>query len=113
AARPDKGKTSFVADTITDWAPQCVEFFGADRPILWLCNEGSGKRIIPRIYQAALGKDLYEIMAMSNAGELEAAYEKAIGAKHNFIRVKDAHGMSMAQIEQVVDAMNPCVVVYD
>lgn len=113
AARPDKGKTSFLADTITDWAPQCVEFFGADRPILWLCNEGSGKRIIPRIYQAALAKDLYEIMAMSNAGELEAAYCAAIGAKQDFVRVKDAHGMSLAQIEQVVDAMRPCVVIYD
>ncbi len=113
AARPDKGKTSLLADVLTDFAPQCVEFFGADRPILWLCNEGSGKRIVPRIYQAALGKDLYEITAMSNAGELRPAYEKAIGAPHDYIRVKDAHGMSLAQVEQVVDAMRPCVVVFD
>lgn len=112
-ARPDKGKTSFIADVITDWAPQCVEFFGVDRPILWLCNEGSGKRIIPRIYQAALGKDLNEIIALSNAGSLQEEYSKAIGAPSNYIRVKDAHGMSMAQIEQVIDSMRPCVVVFD
>lgn len=113
AARPDKGKTSFIADSITDWSPQCVKFFGGDRPILWLCNEGSGKRIIPRIYQAALDKDLNAIIAMSNAGTLEAAYSAAIGAPSNYIRVKDAHGMTMAQIEQVIDAMKPCVVVFD
>lgn len=112
-ARPDKGKTSFIADVITDWAPQCVSFFGADRPILWLCNEGSGKRIVPRIYQAALGLDLNEIIAMSNAGTLMPAYEKAIGATAQYIRVKDAHGMSLAQIEQVVEAMRPSVVVFD
>ncbi len=113
AARPDKGKTSFVADVLTDFAPQCVSFFGADRPILWLCNEGSGKRIIPRIYQAALGKNLNEIIEMSNAGTLVPAYEEAIGAGQRYIRVKDAHGMSLAQIEQVVDSMRPCVVVFD
>lgn len=112
-ARPDKGKTSFLADVVTDWAPQCVQFFGADRPILWLCNEGAGKRIIPRIYQAALGKDLNEIMSMSNAGTLRDAYCAATAAPVNYIRVKDAHGMSMAQIEQVIDGMNPCVVVFD
>ena len=112
-ARPDKGKTSFIADTITDWAPQCVEFFGADRPILWLNNEGSGKRIIPRIYQAALGKDLNEIICMSNAGTLLAAYTEAIGGRADLIRVKDMHGASLAAIEQVIEAMNPCVVVFD
>lgn len=112
-ARPDKGKTSFIADCITDFAPQCVQFFGADRPILWLCNEGSGKRIVPRIYQAALAKDLNEVIGLSNAGQLQAAYEKAIGAAASYIRVKDAHGMSLAQIEQVVDSMRPCVVVFD
>lgn len=113
AARPDKGKTSLLADVVTDWAPQCVEFFGPDRPILWLCNEGSGKRIIPRIFQAALDKDLYEITAMSNGGILIPEYEKVIGADQHYIRVKDAHGMSLAQIEQVVESMRPCVVVFD
>lgn len=112
-ARPDKGKTSLIADVITDWSPQCVEFFGADRPILWLCNEGTSARIVPRIYQAALGKNLDDIIALSNAGTLQAEYTRAIGAKSDYIRVKDAHGMSMAQIEQVVDSMRPCVVIFD
>jgi hypothetical protein len=50
---------------------------------------------------------------MSNAGVLQSEYEKAIGAKASYIRVKDAHGMSLAQIEQVVESMRPCVVVFD
>lgn len=112
-ARPDKGKTSWIADTLADWSPQCVDFFGEDRPILWLNNEGSGKRIIPRLYQAALGMTLPEIIELSHQGILEHRYEEAIGANRQYIRVKDIHGASMAQIEQIIEDINPCVVVLD
>lgn len=113
AARPDKGKTSFIASMLTDFAPQVVEMYDGKRPILWLNNEGSGKRIIPRIYQAALGKDLNEIIALSNAGQLVPAYTAAIGGVSDLIRVKDMHGASLAQIEQVIEAQRPAVVVAD
>lgn len=113
AARPDKGKTSFISSILTDFAPQVVQMYGGERPILWLNNEGSGKRIIPRIYQAALGKDLNEIISMSNAGELVQAYTDAIGGIPDLIRVKDMHGASLAQIEQVIEAQRPSIVVAD
>lgn len=113
AARPDKGKTSFIASVLTDFAPQIVQMYGSERPILWLNNEGSGKRIIPRIYQAALGKDLNEIILMSNANQLVPAYTEAIGGVADLIRVKDMHGASLAQIEQVIEAQRPAVVVAD
>lgn len=113
AARPDKGKTSFIADCLTDFAPQVVAMYGSSRPILWLNNEGSGKRIIPRIYQAALKMDLNEIIALSNRGELVPKYTEVIGGVPDLIRVKDMHGASLAQIEQVIEAMQPSVVVGD
>ena len=113
AARPDKGKTSFIASVITDFAPQLPPIFGEGRPILWLNNEGSGKRIIPRVYQAALGCDLNELIRLSNAGELVPAYTKAVGGTPDIIRVKDMHGASLANIEQVIESMRPAVVVFD
>lgn len=113
AARPDKGKTSLIASIITDFAPQLPLVFGEGRPILWLNNEGSGKRIIPRVYQAALGMNLAEITALSNCGELIPAYTKAIGGTPDIIRVKDVHGASLPQLEQVIEAMRPAVVVWD
>ena len=113
AARPDKGKTSFIASVLTDFAPQIVGMYGSERPILWLNNEGSGKRIIPRIYQAALGKDLNEIILLSNSGQLVPAYTQAVGGVADLIRVKDMHGASLAQIEQVIEAQRPAVVVAD
>lgn len=113
AARPDKGKTSLIASIITDWAPQIAPIFGADRPIMWLNNEGSGKRIIPRVYQAALGMDLAEIIKLSNAGELIPRYTAAVGGTADIVRVKDMHGASLAQVEQVVESVRPAVVVFD
>lgn len=113
AARPDKGKTSLIASVITDWASQLAAYFGPDRPILWLNNEGSGKRIIPRVYQAALGADLPEIIRLSNAGELIPRYTAAVGGTPDIIRVKDMHGASLAQVEQVVESCRPAVVVFD
>lgn len=113
AARPDKGKTSLIASIITDFAAQLPLVFGEGRPILWLNNEGSGKRIIPRVYQAALGLNLAEITALSNRGELIPAYTKAVGGTPDIIRVKDMHGASLAQVEQVIEAMRPAVVVFD
>lgn len=113
AARPDKGKTSLISSIVTDFAPQVVQMYKGTRPILWLNNEGSGKRIIPRVYQAALGKDLNEIITMSNSGVLVPAYTDAIGGIADLIRVKDMHGASLAQIEQVIEAQRPAVVIAD
>lgn len=113
AARPDKGKTSLIAATITDFAPQLPAVFGEGRPILWLNNEGSGKRIIPRVYQAALQLDLNDIIKLSNCGELVPKYTAAVGGTSDIIRVKDMHGASLAQVEQVIESTRPAVVVFD
>lgn len=111
AGRPDKGKTSFIAAAVTGFAKQLKSLDLDGRPILWLNNEGSGKRIIPRVYQAALGITFEEMVKMSNEGTLRPAYQKAVDGQS--IRVKDAHGMTLGQLEQIIEEMNPCVVVFD
>lgn len=111
AGRPDKGKTSLVAAILTEFAPQLKDMGWEGRPLLWLNNEGSGKRIIPRIYQAALNVDFLELTRLSNAGTLRSLYLQAVCNQD--IRVKDIHGMSLGQIEQVIEDMNPAAVVYD
>ena len=112
AGRPDKGKTSLIAFVLQHFARQLDSYFDPERPILWLNNEGKGTRIVPRIYQAALGVDMDELVALSNAGELRARYEAVVG-RVDRIRVKDMHGASFAQIEQVIEQMKPSVVVWD
>ena len=112
AARPDKGKSSWLAACLTEFAPQLDKYFSPERPMLWLNNEGSGRRIPTRVYQAALNVDSHKLKEYSDDGSIHKRYLDVVGRKDR-IKVKDMHGATMAQIEQVVEAMNPCVVVFD
>lgn len=108
AARPDKGKTSFFASEITFMAKQLPP----DRNVLWLNNEGPGKRIIPRLYQAALGCPLSDLFAMQKAGALRKEYAAAVG-RIDRIKVFDVHGYNVSKIESIVENYNPGIVVAD
>ena len=114
AARPDAGKSSLLAAILAEFAPQLDKYFKPDRPMLWLNNEGNGRRIVPRVYQAALKCTSDELLALDRkgAGKLNEAYSKVVG-RTDRIRIKDMHGATMAQIEQVIEAQKPCVVVFD
>ncbi|AZF94077.1 hypothetical protein HOU71_gp35 [Pectobacterium phage Clickz] len=111
AGRPDKGKTSLLAANLVNFAPQLAGMDWSGRPMLWLNNEGSGRRIIPRIYQAALKCTFAEMVAKSNAGTLVQEYTDAMHGER--ILVKDMHGSTLGQIEQVIEELNPCVIVFD
>ncbi|QDH83871.1 putative DNA helicase [Achromobacter phage vB_AxyP_19-32_Axy09] len=114
AARPDKGKTSLVAALLAMWVPQAVKYFGPERPVLWLNNEGTSDEIKARMYQAALRIDLTEMVRRDRAGTLEADYMAALNVQSiDHIRIKDAHGSSLAHAEQMIEDMNPCIVVFD
>lgn len=108
AGRPDKGKTTFISSEITYMAPQLQE----DRNILWLNNEGPGKRIIPRIYQSALGCTKTKLVELSQRGVASLAYSKLMGRKDR-IRVVDIHGMDNFAVEQIIEANNAGIVIYD
>lgn len=109
AGRPDKGKTSFIASEITYMAAQMPK----GRPIIWLNNEGPGKRIIPRLYQAALNLSMEEMKQQSREGKLVPAMRKAIGGELNRIRVCDIHGWSNGQVEMLLADTNPGLIIYD
>lgn len=112
-ARVDAGKSSLLAYLATDFAPQIEAMFGPDRPILWLVNEGPAKRQVPRVYQAALGCQFDELYKKSNAGVLVPEYTKAIGGRADMIRLKDAHGISIAQVRRLVADIRPAMLITD
>ena len=108
AARPDKGKTSLIASECTYWAPQLAD----DKNIVWLNNEGPGKRIIPRIYQAALGVTRTKMVELNSKGLLRPMYDRVVGRRDK-IRVIDVHGMDNYSVQQLIEANNAGVVIYD
>lgn len=108
AARPDRGKTTFLASELTHMAGQLPP----ERGILWLNNEGPGKRIIPRLYQAALGATLDQLVEYSRRGVLKDMYAAAVGAIDR-IKIVDIHNMDNFTVEGIVEKYNPGVVVFD
>ncbi len=104
--------TSFLSAVAVHAAKQIPEVFGEKRPILWFNNEGDGRRIVPRLYQAALNYTFPELVQASNEGRLVDEYAAAVGDVHA-IRVMDMHSASLAQLEQVIERVRPAVVVYD
>lgn len=107
AARPDKGKTSFIASEVTHMAPQLKPH----QNVLWLNNEGPGRRIVPRLYQAALGKTVTELIAMGSDA-IKREYRKAVG-RLDRIRVVDVHGFSTGHVEALIENNNAGIVVFD
>lgn len=108
AGRPDKGKTTFIASELTYLAAQLPP----GQPAVWLNNEGPGKRIIPRLYQAALGAKVSELIGWNATGKLKSMYADIMGFVDR-IRVIDIHNADCFTVEAIVERNNPGIVVYD
>jgi len=129
AARPDKGKTSFIGDQATFMAPQVdILYPGENRSILWFNNEGPGRQIVMRSYQAALGCTTEEMVALSNTpadpawnekhgkqykSKLRQVYADAIGGRPGVFRVMDIHDFWNTEVEDIMKRFPPAIVVFD
>lgn len=126
AARPDKGKTSWCADQLTFMAPQIDKFWpGEKRSILWFNNEGPGKRIVQRNFQAAGGWTIEEMVKLSNTPAstkelreryktlLREKYVEALGGRAGVLRVFDIHGMWNHEVEDIMKLYTPGLVLFD
>jgi replicative DNA helicase len=114
AARPDKGKTTFMASEVTHMAAQFDEYYGPNhgRSVIWLNNEGPGRRIVQRIYQSALNATIADLIKYSNAGTLKPKYEEAVGSMDR-IRVMDIHGFWSYEVEDLLAKTKPGLVIAD
>lgn len=113
AGRPDKGKTTFMTCELTYMAQQLDKLWpGENRSILWMNNEGPGKRIKYRCYQSALDATSAELLSKQQAGTLQSEYEAAVG-RANALRVFDIHGLWNHEVQEVVEANSPGLVVFD
>jgi len=93
AARPGKGKTSFLCHMNYGFAKQLPD----NKHIYWFNNEGRKQRIIQRQIQSALNMTTTEIIELKNSGKLQEEYIKVMGSKDK-VRVFDVHGKSNIDI---------------
>ncbi len=101
-ARPETGKTTFLASEITHMASQ------ADRPVLWINNEEQEEKVKVRCFQAALGLSNAELYA--NVGRAKQEYDQLLGDR---LKLFKGGGATAKSIEMLCKQINPCLIVFD
>jgi len=105
-ARPETGKTTFLASETTYMAEQLSSEAG---PILWLNNEEGGAKVKVRCYQAALGAALAAINS-NPAGARKAFMDKTRG---KLMLLEPKGSISKQMVEKLVHQYKPSLVLYD
>ena len=102
-ARPETGKTTFLASEMTHMITQ------TEGDILWFNNEEQGKKVAVRCYQALLGKTNKELFddLENNANQ----YKERIQDR---LKIYDFEDSSRAnRIEQIIKTTNPALIIFD
>ncbi len=101
-ARPETGKTTFLASELSHFATQ------TDRPILWFNNEQSEKAVRIRIMEAVLGCTYAQIQI--DPDKAERVFNERGGNK---IYLKDSASCSRADVERIVNGVGSSLIVFD
>jgi hypothetical protein len=101
-ARPESGKTTFLADQVAFMAGQC------DRPIIWFNNEEQGEKVVSRLYQATFGITTGELFG--NLEKWKSLYSQGSGSK---CRVFDRATIRYSDVDRICAKYNPGLIVID
>lgn len=104
-ARPETGKTSFLASEISYMASQLEDDSG---PILWFNNEEQGQKVMRRVYSATLGKTEKEIFA-----DRDTHYQEYLALTKDKIRIVDEASLTKNYIEKICREVNPSLIIFD
>lgn len=101
-ARPETGKTTFLASEVSHMASQ------TDRPILWFNNEEQGSKVQLRCYQAALGLPLLDLYR--DTEESKRKFQEL--TSHNIRIVADVT-ISRRRVEELCEKYQPSLIIFD
>lgn len=101
-ARPETGKTTFLASEVTYFAQQ------SDKPVLWFNNEEQGNKVKIRCFQAALGVTLVELFG--NTKRYQSQYRDLVGER---IKIYDSGVIFKSEVERVIAETSPGLIIFD
>lgn len=104
AARPETGKTSFLASEATNFATQIKD----DESIIWFNNEEAGNRVQLRLFSTMLNTPIYDII--SNKEQAKAEFIRRGG---NRIKLYDNAYISIEDIDRICNEYNPRIIISD
>jgi len=105
-ARPETGKTTFLASEIAHMLSANIQ--PENGTVVWLNNEEDGNKVILRVYQAYFGATSDQIF--SNVPHYRAAFKEQVGDRFKFF---DTATIGRRDVEQIVAKYQPGLVVYD
>lgn len=103
-ARPETGKTTFLASEITFMLQQLKD----DRPIIWFNNEQVGAEVMLRVYQGYFGVTLEQLLA--NPRKYKEAWKNEV--KGRFKLIDDAN-IDKARVEKICKQLKPSLILFD
>ena len=104
-ARPETGKTTFLASETTFMSEQLSD---GDGPVIWFNNEEQGNKVKLRCYQASLGLNMTQLF--SNLAGNRDAYMAKTNGKH---KIFDSGIIHKSTVEQVCKQFKPSLVIFD
>jgi replicative DNA helicase len=108
-ARPETGKTTFLADQVSYMAMQIKD----GRPVIWVNNEERSNKVMFRIIQSALGLTVKDIISDQSAAMAE--YTRLMGGNKDKIQVtNESAGLnSVDALIALFKELNPALIVFD
>jgi hypothetical protein len=101
-ARPEVGKTTFLASECTFMAGQAAS------PVLWFNNEEQGEKVMLRCYQAALGQTLEQLFV-----DIKSAKDRFQKATKGNLRIIDEAILNKPQVESICASVKPSLILFD
>ncbi len=101
-ARPETGKTTFLASEVSHFASQ------TEAPIIWVNNEEQGSKVMTRLYQAALGLTIDELME-----DRQRSQENYTRLTRNNIKLFDDASIYKRHLEDLCEKHQPSLIVID
>jgi len=101
-ARPETGKTTFLASEISYFVEQ------VEGPVLWFNNEERGDKVKTRVCQANLGLSIEDMF--SNLLENEKIY---LTNTKSLVKIYDRGFIHKREVERIVKELNPSLIVFD
>ena len=102
-ARPETGKTTFLASEIT----HMIQHTEGD--IIWFNNEEQGKKVAIRCYQALLNVNSQQLF--DNIDDNSKKYKEMTGGRLKIYDFEDSS--TTGRIEQILKESNPALVIFD
>jgi KaiC/GvpD/RAD55 family RecA-like ATPase len=104
-ARPETGKTTFLADQVSFMLEQLTDESG---PVIWFNNEQVGNEVMLRVHQAKFGVKLEQLM--SNPRKYSESWKTEVRGR--FKLVDDAN-IDKAKVEKICKQLKPSLVIFD